>query len=117
MSNEHHRRCAADSGEAAEELQEMLARDGVESGAGLVEDHEARRRHQRASDQHALALPLREKSPRTIAEISCLDAAENGVGGAEVLVAHLAPITDLRVASADDSFESGLAVVHHLMHA
>src|SRR5271156_3807572 len=117
MSDEYHRRRAADSGEAAEELQEVLARDGVESGAGLVEDHEARRRHQRASDQHALALALREKSPRTIAEIARLDSAEDGVGGAEVLLAHLAPVADLRVASADDGFESGLAVVHHLMHA
>src|ERR1035437_10723727 len=42
MADEEHRGRAAGAGESAQELQEVLAGDGVETGARLVEDHEAR---------------------------------------------------------------------------
>src|SRR6266481_4308806 len=102
MSDQHHRRRAAGAGDALQELQEVLARDRVESGARLVEDHEPRRCHQRSPDQHALALTLRQKSPWTLAEIARLDTPQDGVGSAPIFIAYLTPIANLRVASADD---------------
>ena len=53
--------------EALEEGEEVLAGDGVEAGARLVEDEQARPGHERAADEHALALALREDTPRRAA--------------------------------------------------
>src|SRR5271156_2652214 len=117
MSDKDHRGRAAEAGDALNELQEVFARDRVKSGAWLVEDHEPGRGHQRSPDKHALALALREKPPRTIAKIVSLDTAQDSTGHATVLRPHLAPVANLRIAAADDGFESGLSVFHHLMHA
>ena len=99
--------------------QEVLAGDGVESGARLVEDHELRRGHQGSANEDALAFALGKKSPRTIAERAGLDAAQDCSGGAAVVGADLAPVANLCITTADDGFESRFAVVglHHLMHA
>ena len=59
MRHQHHRGRAADAGEALDELQEVLARDGIESRAWLVEDHQPRRAHQRPPNQDALTFTLR----------------------------------------------------------
>ncbi len=119
MGDEDHRGRAAGASEAAQELQEVLAGDGVKSGARLVEDHELRRGHQGSANEDALAFALGKKSPRTIAERAGLDAAQDCSGGAAVVGADLAPVADLCVTTADDGFESRFAVVgfHHLMHA
>jgi hypothetical protein len=44
----------------------MFARDRVESGARFVENEHARRGHQSARNEHALALALRKHAPRAI---------------------------------------------------
>src|SRR5258705_8607199 len=95
----------------------MLAGDWVESGARLVEDKQARQRHQGAANQHALALALRQVSPSPFAERARLDAGQNCGGCATVARGHLAPISNLRVASADDGFQSRFVVLHHLVNA
>src|SRR5271168_907146 len=117
MRHQHHRGRAACAGDARAELQKMLAGHGVQAGAWFAEDHQLRQRHQVASYQHALALALRQNPPWTSAQLARLDPPQDRVGRANVLGAHLAPVADLRVAPADDGFQSRLAVFHHLMHA
>ena len=75
------------------------------------------RAHQRSPNQHALPLALRQKFPWTLAQRMRLDPPQDSVGRTPILIAHLTPITNLRITPADDGFERRLIVVHHLMHA
>ena len=58
MGDQDERRGAGLGGEASEELEEMFAGDGVESGAGFIEDQESGIGHQGAADEDALAFAL-----------------------------------------------------------
>src|SRR5260370_34139042 len=93
----------------------MLASDRIESRTRLVENKQPRRSHQRAPDQRALPLALRQIRPHAIAERIRLDPAQNRDSLATIAIAHLAPKSHLRIAPADDRSESRLAIFHHLM--
>src|SRR5208283_2645071 len=77
--------------EALDELQELLARDRIESRAGLIEDEQFRLRHQCASDEHALAFTLREKSPWPIGERLGLDLTQDVERAGSIIVGGVTP--------------------------
>src|SRR5271156_673938 len=95
----------------------MLTRDRVESGARLVEDEEFWARHQRSSDQCALALALRQEPPRAVANRGGFNLTENLQRLRLLLGTNLAPNPDHSVAAADDGFKGGLMTLHQLPDA
>ena len=58
MGHQHEGRGVSLSAQPIEELEEMFAGHGVETGARFVENQHRRIGHQRAPDQHALAFAL-----------------------------------------------------------
>ena len=55
-------------------MEEMLAGDGVEPGAGFVEDEELGLGHQCAADEYSLAFALGEEKPWAVGEGGALNA-------------------------------------------
>ena len=64
---------AAFRAEALEEGEEVFAGEGIEAGAGFVEDEEGRARHECAGDEDALAFALGEDAPGSVGEVFRLD--------------------------------------------
>ncbi len=116
MRHQHEARRDRIMREAFEELQELLARDRIEPRAWLIEDQQLRLRHQRASDQHALTLALREKSPWTIRDRLGFDLPEDFERARAVVVRRVAPQPDHRALAADDRIERGLMGGHQLLN-
>src|ERR1035437_442981 len=114
MGDEDERRRALAAAELLEKLQKMFARYGIEPGAWFVEDHQRRIRHQRPSNEHALALALRQDAPRSRSEMRALDALEDLRGALAVLRDGRAPVINHRVLAAHDRFQRRLIVRHHL---
>src|SRR5258708_2104575 len=73
MRDQHERGSVLLAAKALEELQEMLARGGIESGARLIEDEQPWFGHERAADEHALAFALGKKQPGTFRQVTALD--------------------------------------------
>ena len=93
----------------------MFAGDGVEAGAGFVEDKEFGAGHQRAANEDALAFALGEVLPGAIGEREAFDALEDGAGGAAVGRSGGVPEIDHRVLAADNGFERGFAGGHEFV--
>ena len=101
--------------EAVEELEKLFAGNGVEAGAGFVEDEEFRFGHQGAADENALAFALGEVLPRAVSERKAFNAFENGSGGTSVRRCGSFPKIDHGVFAADDRFECGLGRGHEFV--
>ena len=80
--------------EALEESEEVFARDGIEAGAGFVEDEQPRPRHERAGDEDALAFALGEDAPRRSARCVASTSRRSRCGGGAVGGADAAPVVD-----------------------
>ena len=93
----------------------MLAGDGIEAGAGFVENEELGTGHEGASDEGALAFALGEVLPRAVGEREALDAFEDGAGGAPVGGGGGVPKINHGVFSTDDRFERGLGGGHEFV--
>ena len=98
MGDEDERGRAGLDGEVFEEMEEILAGDRVESGAGLVENQEARAGHEGAGDGDRRALALGEHRPRAVFEGGAADGLQEAFGGGPVGAAWSAPEIDHRVA-------------------
>ncbi len=116
MGYEHQRRRAGPPRESIEEMQEMLARHGIESGARLVEDQQPRPGHERAAHEDALALPLRQQHPLAAGERRSADRAQDGLRAPAVGAADRAPKVELRVLAADDGLERRLGRRDQVVH-
>src|SRR5207302_3299114 len=114
--NEHNGRRASLPAETIKELKEMFARNGIEPGAGLVENQHRRTRHQRATDKHALSFALRKDGPRTFRKMLALDLFEDARGASAVGMGDSSPKINHGVFAADDGFERRLGPGHHLAH-
>ncbi len=90
----------------------MFAGDGVEAGAGFIEDEELGFGHEGAADEDALSFALGEVLPRAVGEGEALDAFEDGAGGAAVGGGWGLPKIDHGVFAADDRLERGLGGGH-----
>ncbi len=55
-------------------MEEVFAGDGVEAGAGFIEDEELGFGHQCAADEDALAFALGEEKPWSVGEVGAPDA-------------------------------------------
>ena len=62
VGDEDEGRRALFRAEAGEEAEEVFAGEGIEAGAGFVEDEEGRAGHEGAGDEDALALALGDSS-------------------------------------------------------
>src|SRR5260221_8660400 len=100
--------------EALEELEKMLARGGVEAGAGFVENQEARPGHERAANEHALAFALGKIKPGAFGEGLTFDLAQKMQGAGAVGAGDAAPVVDHGVLAADDGFEGAFVISHEL---
>src|ERR1700679_2871735 len=83
--------------EFLEELQEVFAGDGIEPGARFVEYQQRRSCHQGASDEHALALSLRQNTPRSRREMRTVNALKYLRGVLAIRTRGFAPIINHRV--------------------
>src|SRR5690349_16955903 len=107
MGDEHEGRRAGTAADALEELQKMFARGGVETGAGFIEDKQARFGHQGAANEDALAFALRKHEPRAGGEVGAFGLAENFAGLGAITGSGVTPKIDHGVFSADNGFERG----------
>ena len=97
-------------GEALKEGEEMFARDGVEAGAGFVEDEHGGLRHERAGDEDALAFALREDAPVARGEVVAFGGAHDARGFGAVGAGDAAPVVEHGVFSTDDDEAGGVPV-------
>ena len=102
MGDEHERRGARLGGETSEELEEMFAGDGIESGAGFVEDQESGIGHQGAADEDPLAFALGEDGPGAFLHVGALDLGEDLAGALAVGPVGTSPEIDHRVLAGGD---------------
>ena len=96
-------------------MEEVFAGNGVESGAGFIEDEEFGFGHERATDENALAFALGEVLPRAVGEGEAFDAFEDGAGCAAVGGGGGVPKIDHGVFAADDRLERGLGGSHEFV--
>ena len=66
MGDEEERGRAALRAEALEKGEEVFAGEGIEPGAGFIEDEQRRAGHERAGDEDALAFALGEDAPGSL---------------------------------------------------
>ena len=76
VGDEHERGSARRGGEALDEVEEQFTRDGIQPGAGLVEDEQARAGHEGPGDEDALPFALGENGPWTGLKVKALDLVE-----------------------------------------
>ena len=91
-----------------QEAQKILAGDGIEAGAGLIEDEQARPGHEGAGDKDALAFALRKELPLAVEQMRGAEEAEEFFGGGDVTAGRRKPEIELGVTTADDGFDGGL---------
>jgi len=96
--------------EPLHEAEEMLARDGIETGARFVEDEHGGLCHERAGDEDALAFALREDAPVASGEVGALGGAHDLRGFGAVGAGDAAPVVEHGVFSADDDEAGGVPV-------
>ena len=112
MGDEDEGRGAGLAGEAVEELEEVFAGNGIEAGAGFVEDEQLGFCHQGAADENALAFALGKVMPGAVGKGEAFYAFEDGAGGAPVGGRWGFPKIDHGVFSADDSFHYWFVLCH-----
>jgi hypothetical protein len=90
-------------------LKVMLAGDGIEAGAGFVEDEDGEFGHQGAADEHFLFLALGERPPEGVAEVGAADLLQQPRGFAEHGGRGHLDEVELGLATAGDDIEHGFA--------
>ncbi len=108
MRDENERGSIFATGEFPEELQEIFAGDGIEAGARLVENEQARARHESAGDEDALTLALGEELPLAVDEPRGAEETHQFFSRGDVGARGGEPKVELRVAAADDGLDGGL---------
>ena len=96
-------------GEGLHPLQILLAGDGIEAGAGFVEDEHFEFGHQGAADEHFLLLSLRKRPPQGLAQVIAADLPEQLPRFAENGGAGQLDEVQFRLAATGDDIEHGLA--------
>jgi hypothetical protein len=112
VCDEHESRRAWATCERVDKLEKLCARYGIEPRAWLVENEQARLRHQGTRDQDALAFSLRKLTPKPGSESACAYALEEAQGGTAVGYEGFCPERELRVFAADDGGEHGFIGRH-----
>jgi hypothetical protein len=100
-----------------QELQKVLAGSGIKSGTRFIENQQSRIGHQRAGDQHPLPFALGQHAPRPLRKIPALDLPQQSLGADAVGAGDAPPQINHRILAADDGFERGFGLRHHLPHA
>jgi hypothetical protein len=77
------------AGQMSDAFEQTLAGDGIEPGAGLVEQEQVGVGHQRACDEHPLALALRKHAPRPLLHVCGADRIEQLRGAGEIALVWL----------------------------
>jgi len=93
----------------------VFAGNGIEAGAGFVEDEQLGFCHQGAADENALAFALGKVMPGAVGKGEAFDAFEDGAGGAPVGGRWGFPKIDHCVFAADDRLERGLVGGHQFV--
>src|SRR5690606_36789336 len=78
----------AAGGELAEDLLDLLDRDRVDAGEGLVEEEELRLDRERAADLEAAALAAGEGLGEGVGEVGELQLLEGAVGAGQAFAAR-----------------------------
>ena len=95
-------------GESRQQMEKVLASDGVEARAGFVEEENAQAGHERTSDQNALAFSLGKKTPGPVGEVTGPEASQHLRDLLLFIGTGSPPEVDLRFAPGDDYFPGGL---------
>lgn len=100
--------------EAFQEPEESFAGDGIQSGAGFVEDQNVWPGHERAGDEDALSFALGEHAPDAVCEVDGFHESQELPGGSHVGGTGSVADIDLGVATADDDLDRGFIFVEPL---
>ena len=113
VGDEHDGQAGLELRQALHQREELGARDGVKARAGFVEDQQRGVGSQGARDEHALALSLREMTPRTLRESADLEQAEQAACERERRGLRTSPEVDESVDAASHDGQRGLGRLDH----
>lgn len=108
VGDHDERRALRPGGESLHPLEVMLTGDGIETGAGFVEDEHFKFCHESTADEHFLLLTLGERSPEGFAKVVAADLLEQHRGFAEDGGAGEVDEVQFGIATAGDDIEHGL---------
>lgn len=107
VRDEDHSRRVLQTGEGPDKIKKTHPRQRIQSGAGLVQNEEARAGHERAAYQDSLTFPLGEKQPMAIRQLLRMDIPQDSHRFLTFGAGDPLPGIEERMASAGHNLEGG----------